>query len=387
MRFDPARVMETVKLLDAPEFAGVEGEGRTADYMEDRLSAAGFHIERNQAVPARVLPQVTMRLAWIGFGLVMTASALCPVLLRAELAPLLGIPLFVLGLSGGAILERWRFSPWGKQPPMLVARRPAGATAPVRVVFHTPIGSIGSSLHRDHRWLSLGFLAFTLGICSSALSRRPQWLAPLSLGVGLVFYWFEVIRRARRSVEANRAAGTLSLSDRAGPAFLLELARAWPESRSERIEAVFVASAPDGPMLPGNADLLRRLRSEWRSRPTLLIVAYGPGLGRELIIEAFAHRQLARASAEGLWVPVRFLSSNPFAAAKLLWPLHTAFPDHVVLAGSESLDQDEPALDQSALCRTEQLVSEIALRWARQAAAIQDPVCFRNDARSAQNPG
>ena len=142
-------------------------------------------------------------------------------------------------------------------------------------------------------------------------------------------------------------------------------------------------------MLPGSRELMRRVRSEWEPKPTLFMVVYGPGLGRDLVVDAFPRRQMVRDAAAGLWVPIRLLSLNPFSLERVRWPLKAFFPEQVIMAGAESFHATESDLDPAALGRAEQLTSEIALRWARLKVeeTSQAPAEARTASRSSQNPG
>jgi hypothetical protein len=156
----------------------------------------------------------------------------------------------------------------------------------------------------------------------------------------------------------------LGIRDLAGIAFLMELARSWPKSRLLRIETVLMVAAGPSPGVPGTQEVLRRVHTEWPLKPTLLIVVYGPGLGRELVVDACPLRRLVFEAAQGLWVPIRLLNRNPFSAHRMRWPFRNPFPDQVTLTGADSFGSSAPDLDLPAVGRAEQLASEIALRWA-----------------------
>jgi hypothetical protein len=228
----------------------------------------------------------------------------------------------------------WR-APHQKPFPMIIARPRSGAAAPVRVIVSTPV-------------------------CSD---------------------------RARG--QAGMENVRLPIRDVAGSAFLLELARTWPKSREQRLEVVATIAAGQTPFVPGSQDLQRRVQKEWEPKSTLLVVVYGPGLGRDLVVDAFPDRQIVREAAEGLWVPIRLMSQNPLSAQRVRWPLRASFPERVVMAGAESFQSREPVLDPAALGRAEQLTSEIVLRWARRHAgqSAQEGQVLRKEARSSQNPG
>jgi hypothetical protein len=168
----------------------------------------------------------------------------------------------------------------------------------------------------------------------------------------------------RQSMDDADKTQRIGTRDLAGVAFLIELARSWPKSRLLRIEAVLMAAAGPSPVVPGTQEVLRRVQTEWPPKPTLLIVIYGPGVGRELVVDAFPLRRLVLEAARGLWVPIRLLSRNPFSSHRMRWPFRNPFPDHVTLAGADSFCSPASDLDAPAAGRAEQLASEIALRWA-----------------------
>ena len=237
------------------------------------------------------------------------------------------------------------------------------------------------SSHR--RWLT--FWRGPLRYESSMIIARPRSAA--SAPIRVIFaapfcFRAESLRRVKE-------AAPLRTSDLAGPAFLIELARTWPKSREQRIEVVALAAAGETLSVPGSQELLRRARAEWEPKPTLTVVVYGPGLGRELVVDAFPQHRLVLEAAEGLWVPIRLPSLNPFSAQRVLWPLRTVFPDYVIMAGAGSFEPAGPVLDPAALGRAEQLASEIVLRWARSQAerSAQSREDVRSDSRSFQNPG
>ncbi len=159
------------------------------------------------------------------------------------------------------------------------------------------------------------------------------------------------------------------LAASAGAALLLEMARTWPRYRLERFEPVLAAAGGMTCGMAGVRELVRLSEDAWRTRPTLLIMILAPGVGPTLAIQGQPRSMLGRATeaAESLWLPAQPLSWRLRMRLGRLWPASTKGLDQVVLAGSLS-GADEDAFNQEALGRAAQLATEIALRWARQAA-------------------
>ena len=66
MKFDSARVIETVKELGDARFAGRDGEARIAEFAAERLAQLGWHVER-RVVLGSVLPRLAV--SWLGWWL------------------------------------------------------------------------------------------------------------------------------------------------------------------------------------------------------------------------------------------------------------------------------------------------------------------------------
>ena len=130
-------------------------------------------------------------------------------------------------------------------------------------------------------------------------------------------------------------------ADRTGPAFLVELARAWPKALAAQVEGVF-AAAP-------RYRAIRQALSAGTGR-TLSITLDAPGVGAIFLIGRGTVADLAVAAARDLWIPHR--SSRPLVGSG---------GTSVVIRGA----RDGRPPDHALLAATAQLVTELALRWAK----------------------
>jgi hypothetical protein len=177
-------------------------------------------------------------------------------------------------------------------------------------------------------------------------------------------------------------------STRPGLAFLLELARSWPASRSQTVEIVCLASPGRRLRSLTFEDSLQGVTRPCDTKPTLTIWLQSPGIGRQLEIIGRPDATLALAAARDLWIPHRLGRSGFVFSRWLPGPLPEGILNSIALIG-ESGGGEQPALDSGALDRTAQLCGEIALRWARRQAYEVKPAerADRTTARSDQNPG
>jgi hypothetical protein len=149
---------------------------------------------------------------------------------------------------------------------------------------------------------------------------------------------------------------------------LLEMARTWPRTSSRPIEPVFVAAGGQDLDYAGSREIARRLRSEWASTPTLLVLFFAPAAGDRLRLcstdtTSSGTQELAEGAASSLWLPIQ--KYDPFALTSL-WPFENCHPC-VALIGSDPRAFFDDSVDPQALHRAAQLATEIALRWAKQA--------------------
>ncbi|WP_148597320.1 hypothetical protein [Aquisphaera giovannonii] len=163
------------------------------------------------------------------------------------------------------------------------------------------------------------------------------------------------------------ASDSIEVGVRTGLAFLLELARTWPASRSSRVDVAFSAVRT----------VRVRQAAEREPRPTLFLDVLAPGLGQGVVIGGSC-RDLAIAAARGLWIPHR---EKRFGTL----PSQSA-----VIVGDGSLGDEAATVDPAALDRTAQLVTELAFRWAKERVG-NGPAPQADDdrraSRSSQNPG
>ena len=118
-------------------------------------------------------------------------------------------------------------------------------------------------------------------------------------------------------------------------------------------------------LLPGSQELMRRVQSEMGIQADLARGRVRSGPGQGSCCGRLPRSPDVREAAEGLWVPIRLLSLNPFSAERLRWPLRACFRNRSSWPVQSAFNRAEPVLDSAALGRAEQLASEIALRWAR----------------------
>jgi hypothetical protein len=369
MKFETARVRETIQTLEDARFAGPKGETPLANWVSNRFQQMGWQVEWREVVGSR-FPQIAVPwLGWMGLGVWMTLGTVLTFQgsgTTPRLLPLLvGVLWFVITAQYG-----FRFG-WGWPPrrstPLLIARREAAAAAPVRVVVQTPLGPVTPVQARTPWWVSTPLVAFlVLGLWLSAqqgVDKTGSW-SRWGAGLALGWLWLAVVARAWREIRSARPAGFLGPEDRTGLSTLLELARTWPPARSQRIEIVWVAAGGQTLDFAGARAVVRMLRTEGPMKPTLLILFFAPGIGLELRVVTRRHHKLAHDAATGLWIPHRSVTTPE--ALLPFWPLERRFPDHLALVGAEWAEHPQPEVDPEALQRTAQLATEITLRWAKQ---------------------
>src|SRR2546430_2431305 len=76
MKFDTARAMEWVGMVDFPRVAGTEGERRAAELVAAQLASLVLRGERNAAPGSRLPALVEPWLGWIGVGAWATGLAI-----------------------------------------------------------------------------------------------------------------------------------------------------------------------------------------------------------------------------------------------------------------------------------------------------------------------
>ena len=179
--------------------------------------------------------------------------------------------------------------------PVVIASLPAARDAPVRVVFQAILGGLQPGVFQVSRWYYRIYAAVKIGIVFVLLSllamRAGAYLFPdrirgvtsavevvrIVYPVLLALMWSGIVclligehRQARRSAGRTRI-------ERRGLAVVLEMARTWPRTAGRPIEPIFVAAGGQGLDDAGCREVVRWLRSEESSKPTLLVVFLAPG--------------------------------------------------------------------------------------------------------------
>jgi hypothetical protein len=211
-----------------------------------------------------------------------------------------------------------------------------------------------------------GLLVLAFLARSSALSA---WLIVGILWVSLLFqvrYW---LRSGRPSLGDNRT----------GLATLAELAEALPTRLHERVEIRLAAVGGSSAGQLGSLSLADEIRRRSPAKPTLVINLDSPGLGPELrLVGTGRGLEVARGAAKDLWIPHR-VSRSRFCVLD-----HRPFQLNEIPAVSLCGDRDGARIEPATLAATAQLVTEIALRWAREGATAPQAVSLP---RSFQKPG
>jgi hypothetical protein len=314
--------------------------------------------------------------AWLGSGLLITSSLLIWVvrgsshMLRIAFALLAGTA-FSWELLRIQVRSHpgWNFLP-GDRASVILARPPQHDSSPVRVVFQTPLEPATPSLPEPRSMLTeMGWLFAALLLRAKGF---PGWLFLAVVAWCLSSIWFKVIRSLRRSLAGTRLAANSSAAERSGPAFLLELARCWPRSRSARMETIFVVAGGTRAGHAGLREISRRISSDWQRKPTLVVNFQGPGVGKELVICASRDLHFAEDAAKDLWIPHRSLNRTPFSGYPSSPPQRERDTLCLTLIGSGCFGTEEFRLDADTLERTEQLATELALRWSRRTVQGED---------------
>ena len=159
------------------------------------------------------------------------------------------------------------------------------------------------------------------------LGIRPEGiqLAPVDSAL-FAMIWIEIVCVLLWEYRGSRSAKT-SQTDRRGLSVLLELARTWPRTRSNQVEAVFVAAGGQRLDYAGSREVVRLLKSEWSSKPTFLVLFFAPGAGGEILaVEGpqpqFGSKKLIDDAAKSLWIPIRRTDSWAIAP---FWPIASAW--------------------------------------------------------------
>lgn len=384
MKLDVGRVIERVEEFAFPRGTGSEGERRAADVLAGHLEAAGWRVVRAETHTGCRFSAVVMLLV---LALICEAYLLWRALqVTWPQVPRQGrLVAFLVGyLAAGLLLRlavgwdgpriaRERFAAWRarKDPGRLVnlmAVRTRATYPPTRVVILSHLDTPLPAGWEDGFWSLL--LVVLVGM--SCVGPSAVWRAWAQAALILSSVMFQ----ARYWLRAGRP----SLGDnRTGLALIAELARAIPSRLDERVEIRLAAVGGSALGQLGSLTLADEIRCEEPYRPTLVINVDAPGVGPELILVGTGEGlDVARDAARDLWIPHR--------VARWSWQPLDHRPFHLSGIASLSLvgQRKGSRIHEAGLAATAQLVTEMALRWARrQSKAPQDD----NLARSSQNPG
>ena len=388
MKFDASRAASFFRELGDPLYSGHDGEARVADLVAGHLAAAGFDVERREVTGSRFPQGVAPWVGWLGYGALMTAVYGLILVGNIFLGVAALILTFFIGrLINGVVGDRIRIGrtrPPMQKAPLVLAATAGGTPAPTRVVFLALLGQWKLNLDHRYPWLArvvLGMrvmttiLTWATIVCELGLFFDPDhvgFLATFGLLTRFLFpallavAWMVIVIELSWEWRTSRSANDSNRPDRHGLAVLLEIARAWPKSRSRPLEPIFVAAGGERIDHAGCREVGRLLGSEWNDRPALLVLLLAPGAGESLGLFAVDSPgsevgRLAHAAARSLWIPVLDgfrCRSFPFR------PFEVHHPS-IALLGSEPRSFFDDTVDPQALHCSSQLATEIALRWAR----------------------
>ena len=252
------------------------------------------------------------------------------------------------------------------------------------MVFQAILGELKPRVFQVSRWAYRIYATVKMGIivvllsaiaARAAVSLFPHRIGSLTSAVDLALTVYPVLLAVmwsgivclliREHRQARRSAGRC-LIERRGLAVLLEMARTWPRTAGRPIEPMFVAAGGQGLDDAGCREVVRLLRSDESSKPTLLLVFLAPGAGEKLglfVFESLLYDlfELVENATQGLWIPIL---DDPALAIIPPWPVQAYHPA-VVVTGSARRLLDDDSVDPQALHRAAQLATEIALRWAK----------------------
>jgi hypothetical protein len=265
MRFDSARVIETVNELGDARFAGRDGEARIAGFTAERLAQLGWHVER-RVVLGSVLPRLAV--SWLGWwllaALVTAATAICwPSGARWPARALCGLLLIVsalwvhLGLAHGLRLG-WNLPP-RKEASVVVAHPRNHHPPSCRVVLLTPLGALSAAPRRSLSGhssivsiilaclLLSGGLILVSAVSSEPTAARLNFYSRL-LAAGLLgLIWVVAVAQTIKELHLRDPGRPLDPSERTGLGVLLEIARTWPGAPYQPEAPARVPYQPEAP--------------------------------------------------------------------------------------------------------------------------------------------
>jgi hypothetical protein len=368
MRFDPERVVALVDAWNDLRQDPSGSERRVADEIAGHFERAGLRVERVEAPPNGFPSWVLALVLTVCLG--MTAGfGLTDVSIPVRIG-LMGAILVTLLVTAGWVGRQACKAGPARGSHHIIGRPAREDRPPARVVLLARLGTPRATW-REGGMLSLWGL---FGLQSLVLCL--PWFAPearLNPDLGLTVLlgqWLTAIGMVL--YPTWRASRPIPGENRIGRALLAELARTWPQRVGDRVETWFAAT-------PNPRALATELAKRPGERPaTLVIELAAPGVGDKLIIAARGPAlRLAGKAARDLWIPHR----ATWRGAGLFLPTFSEFDLlGVSLRGSRSDGPINPAL----LAASAQLMTEIALRWAKQGRPPSQPESL---ARSSQNPG
>jgi len=383
MKFDTSRALRVVEELGDPRFAGPDGEEAEAGYIAEQLAPTGWQVYRRKVVASGFPRLAVSWISWLGFGVLITlAMTIVWTFGNRRPSQFLGIPLLLLGLLYFylALYRGFQFG-WNLPPErtasLVIVRLPSERPPSCRVVLQTALGRLSLRRRERSRWqllaLAVVLLLLLIDVATvSSFAPVPQRFFPASghsersLSVILLLVlWVLVLGRISREIADDRSGWPLDLADRTGIGVLLEMARTWSPLRSQNVEILFAATGGQAYDFAGARSLGGWLQAESREIPTLLLIWFAPGIGREFTIVSHECRDLAFRAAKSLWLPhspppVLFRSVD-------LWPADRSHRDFIALFSARYLDQSpkKDVIDPATLSHTAQLVTEIAMRWIK----------------------
>jgi hypothetical protein len=390
MRFDPARAIRRIADLATRDVRGQEAGTDLAGCVAADLKASGWEVENREVLGSASASGLRRWLGYVGYGLGVTA---------AFLLALHGSPIPWRVLAWGLAVAWWTAlanyaprHPWSIPPlkpaRVVLARRRSDVSPATRVLIQAAMGPIeGRSGRSPYTWIDSGltWLSPTLlavTIFGPGAEPAGPWASLQAIGwVLLAGVWGVILLGL--AMRLLNAPADIGQPDTAALAFLLELGRTWPKGHSDRVETILAVVGGQELDRAGDHALRLMMKTEWHLKPTLSLSLVAPGAGKELLIVG---SDVVRQAAAGLWVPHRVGGQADIPEG--VRPLDREQGATAVLAGADWSQRPPPPVDPEALGRTAQLVTETALRWARQqhGPAAQRPD-DRNDARSSQNPG
>ena len=350
MRFDAERVVALAETWTFPKLKRAEGERLAALEIAKQFEQAGLRVETIDTRPADYWFQVVVVAIAPCLGLLAFSNfVLFSVPLRLGFLAVIAFPLI------GAIwlVDRLAGKTWH------VLGRPAGEAdprPPVRVVFVSRISTRQAVVADLGMWLGWASILLYAGLlCTAAYARdlrsHPATGPSTLTSLALCSFWMVLV--ATWTARAVRG-----LNRRTNLALLAELARTWPERLGDRVETWFVAS-------PNTFGLARKLAREAGPRPTLLIDLDAPEVGAKLVLAGPGEAsRLAAGAARDLWLPHR---RSVWGTALTFFMFLTRRMPCVSLRVKRDLKSSDPAI----LAAAAQLLTQVALRWAKQEQAVE----------------